>query len=81
MTIHDPAITTFTLPKNSREEIRVSLDHFKGCELVSLRIWFRADDGTMRPTKKGVALRAECLSEVLEALLHLDAVMAARRVA
>ncbi|MCA0857279.1 transcriptional coactivator p15/PC4 family protein [Phaeobacter italicus] len=78
MTIFDPTITMVTLPKNSREEIRVSLDHFMGCDLVNLRVWFRADDGTMRPTKKGVALRAECLSEILEALQHLDAVLAAR---
>lgn len=78
MTFVDTTATTVTLHKNSREEIRVSLDHYMGCHLVNLRVWFRADDGTMRPTKKGVALRAECLSEVLQALHHLDAVMTAR---
>jgi hypothetical protein len=78
MTIFNPTTTTVTLPKNSREEIRVSLDHYMGCDLVDLRVWFRADDGVMRPTKKGVAVRAEFLSEVLEALHHLDAVMAAQ---
>lgn len=79
MTIFDPTTTTITLPKNSREEIRVSLEHYMGRDLVNLRVWFRSDDGVMRPTKKGVALRAEFLSQVLEALHHLDAIKANRR--
>lgn len=57
-----------TIQKNSREELRVSLDDFKGQRLVSLRVWFRAEDGTMRPGRKGLAVRLELLPAVLEAL-------------
>ncbi|EYD75011.1 hypothetical protein Rumeso_03435 [Rubellimicrobium mesophilum DSM 19309] len=42
-----------SLRKNSREELRVSLDEFKGHRLLNLRVWFEGDDGQMRPGKQG----------------------------
>lgn len=57
-----------TIKKNAREELRVSVDHYQGYELLNLRIWFEADDGSMRPSKKGLALRLELLPELREAL-------------
>ena len=57
-----------TIRKNTREELRVSVDTFQGYELLSLRIWFEAEDGSMRPSKKGLALRMELLPELREAL-------------
>jgi len=64
---------TIVLPKNSREELRVSLDPFKGHNLVSLRVWYRSQDGDMRPTKKGVALQVANLPAVIAALSELQA--------
>ena len=57
-----------TIAKNSREEIRLSLDDFKGQQLVNLRVWFTAEDGTMRPGRQGIAFRLELLPAVLAAL-------------
>lgn len=57
-----------TIPKNSREEIRVTLETYQGRELVNLRVWFEADGGEYRPSKKGIAFRRELLPEVLTAL-------------
>ena len=57
-----------TIPKNSREEIRVTLDEYQGHELVSLRVWFESPDGDMRPSKKGLAFRRELLPQIMEAL-------------
>jgi hypothetical protein len=37
------------IEKNSREQLRITLGEFKGHRLVDLRVWFRADDVTMRP--------------------------------
>lgn len=59
------------LPKNSREELRVSLDTFKGHSLINLRIWYLSRDGDMRPTKKGIAMRTDTLPEVIAALIEL----------
>lgn len=60
-----------TIRKNANEELRVSLDEFRGHRLVNLRVWFKAEDGEMRPGKQGVALRVELLPELMEALRGL----------
>jgi hypothetical protein len=54
--------------KNSRETIRVELSEFNGRQIAGLRVWFEADDGTMRPGKAGIAFKVELLPEVNEAL-------------
>jgi Transcriptional Coactivator p15 (PC4) len=54
--------------KNQREEIRVVAGEFNGVPIVSLRIWFKADDGEMRPGKAGLAFRKDIASEVAEAI-------------
>ncbi|MEI4473355.1 transcriptional coactivator p15/PC4 family protein [Frigidibacter sp. MR17.24] len=64
-------VHTFT--KNSREEVRISLDDFRGMRVVNLRVWFETQDGTMRPGKQGLALRVEALPELLHGLHLVDA--------
>ena len=54
--------------KNATEEVRVSLEDFKGHRLVNIRVWFTGDDGEMRPGKQGLALRVEMLPAMLDAL-------------
>ena len=61
-----------TIPKNSREELRVSVDTFKGHRLLSLRVWFESDDGTMRPGKQGVALRLERAADLAKAIQEVS---------
>lgn len=58
----------FIIPKNAREELRVSLEEFKGHRLLTLRVWYEAEDGTRRPGKQGIAIRQELLPELLKAL-------------
>ncbi len=41
-----------TIPKNRTEELRVTVDLFKGHHLLNLRVWFTSDDGTMRPANR-----------------------------
>ena len=55
--------------KNAREEIRVDRVEYKGYDLVNIRIWFKADDGGMRPGKDGLSFRAALCDEVIDALL------------
>lgn len=55
------------IPKNSREELRVTLDHFRGHDLLNLRVWYDAD-GEMRPGKHGLAVRLDLLPTLIEAL-------------
>ncbi len=41
------------------EEVRLTLDVYKGKTYLGLRLYFKADDGEMHATKKGVSIRAE----------------------
>jgi hypothetical protein len=40
---------------NAREVIRAEVSEFNGRQIFNIRRWFRADDGSMRPTAKGLA--------------------------
>ena len=68
-----PDTTIATIEKNKTEEIRISLSDFNGYDLANLRVWFRADDGQMRPGKSGLAFRLDKLPAVIEALGQLEA--------
>ncbi|MEM7473234.1 MAG: transcriptional coactivator p15/PC4 family protein [Pseudomonadota bacterium] len=57
-----------SIPKNSREEIRVSRDDYNGHDLINIRVFYDAGEGEMRPGKQGVAFKAALLPEVLGAL-------------
>jgi hypothetical protein len=56
------------IPKNSREEFRVSRDDFQGYDLINIRVFFVSKDGEMLPGKQGVAFKAELLPEFIDAL-------------
>ncbi|RWR04157.1 hypothetical protein D2T32_20480 [Sinirhodobacter populi] len=57
-----------TIAKNSREEIRLTVETFKGMELVNIRVWYQDTAGEYRPGRKGIAFKLELLPEVLTAL-------------
>lgn len=57
-----------TIPKNAREEIRVTAETFHGCDIVSLRVWYQDAEGAWRPGKQGLAFRRALLGEVLDML-------------
>lgn len=46
--------------RNAREEIRVTLGEWKGVSVFGIRAWFQSSNGTMRPSKDGLILRAAC---------------------
>lgn len=57
-----------TIPKNRSEELRVTVDLFKGHQLLNLRVWFTGDDGAMRPGKQGVAVRLDLAADLASAI-------------
>ena len=56
------------IPKNSREEYRVTSETFKGVPLVHFRVWYRADDDEFAPSHKGVAIHPDSLPDIIAAL-------------
>lgn len=53
------------IPKNQREDIRVTLSNFKGHDLVGARIWFKTKDGESRPSSKGITVNVKVLPELI----------------
>ena len=54
--------------KNAREVIRIQRQEFRGHDLISVRVFYDAGDGSMKPGKQGVAFRAALLPEMLNTL-------------
>jgi Transcriptional Coactivator p15 (PC4) len=53
---------------NKRESVRVSVEQYKGVDLVNIRKWFKAEDGSLRPGKAGIALNVKHLPRLTEAM-------------
>jgi hypothetical protein len=61
--------TVAIFPKNSREQVRISLTEFHGRQIIDMRVFWSADGNTWNPSKKGLAMGVEKLP-VLLASLH-----------
>ena len=61
----DTATLIGTVPKNQREEVRISPGAFKGVDLIDIRV-FVDDDSERHPTKKGVSVKIERLRGLIE---------------
>ena len=57
-----------SVSKNSREEIEVAIDRYRGHEVVDVRAWIAGYDGKSTPTKKGLTFRAELIPALIAAL-------------
>lgn len=64
---------TIDLEKNSREVLRLGLSEYRGHKLVQARVWYRADDGELKPGKGGFAFKVSMLDNVRDALDQLKA--------
>lgn len=57
------------IEKNKSEEVVISLEQFRGHNLLDIRSYADFDNsGERRPTKKGITLRVSAIPELLEAL-------------
>ena len=55
--------------KNDRGEVvRIVREDYKGADLVNIRVWYRADNGEMRPSKTGIAIKGDQMIEALQAV-------------
>ena len=57
--------------KNSREEVWVSVDDFRGRKIINIRVHYRSETGEWLPGKQGVALTVERYRDLAEAVLKL----------
>jgi hypothetical protein len=57
--------------KNSKEEVRVSIDDFHGRKLINLRVFYKSEDGKWLPGKQGIALNIERYRDLADALVKV----------
>jgi len=50
------------------EELRISIDTYRGRRYINVRIWYQAEDGSFRPTKRGVTIRENEIEKAIKAL-------------
>jgi hypothetical protein len=62
------------IPKNSKEDVVVSLGIFKEHKLLGVRVFadYR-DEGDKKPTPKGISVKATLIPELIEALQDAEA--------
>lgn len=56
-----------TIVKGRNEELRLGFSAVNGRTYLAARIWFRGDDGAMRPSPKGVNVKLDMLPEIAKA--------------
>lgn len=62
-----------SFPKNALEEVRVYLKEFKGRNYINLRIFARVNDGSVKPTQKGMTLSVDLFDNLAAAVDALRA--------
>lgn len=65
----DKLITT--MEKNSQEEIRFSLQEYRGTDLIDIRVYFESAGSQMKPTRKGISVPVERFDEFMECLKNV----------
>lgn len=60
------------IAKNGREEIRVSLTEYHSKQYADVRIFWRKSEDEAIPTKKGITIGADKISELISALTDLE---------
>jgi Transcriptional Coactivator p15 (PC4) len=53
--------------RNSREVVRVALNHWNSRDTIDVRTWYR-DDGEVKPSKSGITLAVKHLSALAAAM-------------
>ena len=76
-----PDAPLYQFRKNATEVVQARLSVFHGHQLADVRVYFETDDGTLRPTKKGLAIGLDLLPELRAAVEALERAVAARGLA
>ena len=63
--------TVHEFAKNSTEVVRASVTQYRGKDYADLRVFFEAEDGEHRPTKKGITVAIDLVDELEVAVTKL----------
>jgi hypothetical protein len=69
----DASILVAKFAKNATEEVRISLDEFKGKKLVNIRVWYtNSETGQKAPGKQGIALSVDKFEALMAGLKQME---------
>jgi hypothetical protein len=54
--------------RNSREVVRVALDHYNGRHTINARVWYHDDNDVLKPGKTGIDLAVKHLPALADAM-------------
>jgi hypothetical protein len=54
--------------KNNQEIIRVAIDLYNGKNVISIRTWYKDDDGKLKPGKQGASYELKHLKNISKAM-------------
>jgi hypothetical protein len=57
--------------KNSKDEVRVSIDDFHGRKLINVRVFYKDERGEWKPGRQGIALPVERYRDLADAVLRV----------
>jgi hypothetical protein len=57
--------------KNSREEVWVSVDDFRGRKIINIRVHYKSETGQWLPGKQGLAVSVDRYRDLAGAILQL----------
>jgi hypothetical protein len=57
--------------KNSKEEVRFSIDDFHGRKIINVRVFYKADGNEWRPGKQGLALSVDRYRDLADAVVKV----------
>jgi hypothetical protein len=66
------------LPRGETDVLRVTRKTYQDKPFTDIRVFYRADDGELRPTKKGCSVRDRELADVIAALQRVATKVASR---
>lgn len=53
------------IERNDTERLRIEASNYKGADFISVRIYYLADNGEWRPTKKGITVKPDKVDELI----------------
>lgn len=53
------------IEKSSLETIRVAVEDYKGAKRLDIRIYYKDNNGELKPTRKGVPFRPEDIDKLV----------------
>ncbi len=70
----------YSFAKSSTEQVRAELTERRGRRYANVRVYYQAEDGNWRPTKKGLTIDVDLLPELANAVAALQRTNSNRRI-